>query len=110
MGIWYQDDKGKFHYTDKAELVKYHECLQELQLFKGEASFFADSGVDIRGILEKKVFINNEFENVLEKYRPYFFSIDAQYNISNDQTKLDVNINFVFKEGDIKTYILNLEL
>ena len=59
MGIWYQDDKGKFHYTDIAEMKKYYECMQELQLFKGEASFFANSGVDYRGIIEKRVFINN---------------------------------------------------
>ena len=110
MGIWYQDDRGKFHYTDIAEMKKYYECMQELQLFKGEASFFGNSGVDYRGIIEKRVFINSEFENVLEKYKPYFFNIESEYIISKDQTKLEIKINFIFKDGDIKTYILNMEL
>lgn len=110
MGIYYQDDKGKFHYTEIAEMKNYHECIQELLLFKGEASFYANNGIDYRGIIEKKVFINNEFENVLDKYKVYFHSISSEYNIIENQTKLEVKINFVFKDGDIKTYILNMEL
>ena len=66
--------------------------------------------LDYRGIIEKRVFINSEFENVLEKYKPYFFNIESEYIISKDQTKLEVKINFVFKDGDIKTHILNMEL
>ena len=51
-----------------------------------------------------------EFENVLEKYKPYFFNIESEYIISKDQTKLEIKINFIFKDGDIKTHILNMEL
>ena len=68
---------------------------------------FKDLHVDIN---EKRVFINSEFENVLEKYKPYFFNIESEYIISKDQTKLEIKINFIFKDGDIKTHILNMEL
>lgn len=110
MGIWYQDDRGKFHYTDRAEMKKYYECVQELQLWKGEASFFANRGVNYRGIIDKQVFINNEFEQVLERYRPYFYNITSEFIFAKANTELQIHISFVFKDGGIKSYILEMEL
>lgn len=100
MGIWFRKDNGEFAYTDIAEFKIYHECLQELLLWKYENSFYFDNGIDYYSILNKKAFINLEFENVLDKYREYFNEITAEYNNTNLQ-ELQVNIKFVFKDNTI---------
>lgn len=110
MGIWYQNDRGEFLYSDKAEIKFYQECIQELLLWKYESSFYYDRGVDYRGILNKQVFLNIEFETVIDRYKPYFSDISIDYNYREKNTYLDVQIVFTFNDGAIKEYILNLEL
>lgn len=110
MGIWYQNDAGVFNYTDVPELIKFYECMQELQLFKGEASFYFNNGIDYQGIINKRVFINKEFNDVIDKYKPYFLDIQPDFIINDSKTKLNIKINFMFNDGKIKDYILSLDL
>ena len=99
MGIWYQDDKRQFHYTERADLKRYYECIQELLLWQYENSFYQDKGINYKNILEKKALVNLEFERVLDKHRKYFQSIEFESELNN-QEELNIKLHFVFESGE----------
>lgn len=109
MGIWYRNDSGEFAYTDIPEFIKYHECMQELQQWKYENSFYQNNGIDYYGIINRRTFINLEFEKVLDKHRSNFESIEATYNETEKGQKLSITIKFVFHNGEIITNNFDLQ-
>lgn len=80
--------------TDDDNYIKMYLCIQEILFRKGESQFDVDLGIDYDAIFSQSTFISTQLEEIIEKYKPYFRSID--YNITQEKEKVFVNIEFSF--------------
>lgn len=73
--MYYLSENLKWIETDSADLIAIHNCLQELQLWKGENPLKAELGIDYWAVFESRVFLEQEVVRVLERHEQNFSSI-----------------------------------
>lgn len=111
MGLWYQDPNTKdWEYTDNDIYIKFHQCLQELLIWKGEMQFDATMGIDYRSIFNGENFLGSQIDGIISKYKEFFKEIKFNL-IQKSQREVVVNLEFwVNEEGTMKTLNANLVL
>lgn len=73
--------------------IKMNECIQELLLWKGEAPFWADNGLDYEGLFNGNTDITAGVLGIIEKYKKWFADILVD-SVEEDEELL-FNIGFV---------------
>lgn len=113
MGLFYKDylNNGVWEYTDDDNYKMANACIQEILLWRGEANFYNDSGIDYKAIFNSTTFLSSQLDEILEKYKPFFR--DITNNITKiDTTKFLIKIEFYFNieqaTGNIQSYSVSL--
>lgn len=98
----YPDTYGNLQTTDDEKTAIVNELVEELKLFKGENPLDIDAGLDYFAILNGEKFLQIEVEDVLEKHRPNFKSIDAgDVTLSEDGEQIIMPLLITFKDNEI---------
>lgn len=73
--------------------IKMNECIQELLLWKGEAPFWADSGLDYEGLFNGSTDITSGVLGIIESYKKWFADIIVESKEEDEE--LLFSIGFV---------------
>lgn len=97
----YVDAYGDLAITTDEKEKLLGDLVEELRLFKGENPTDIEKGLDYFAIFNGEKFLQVELEEVLERHRPYFNSIEAGDIEMNDVDEtINVPITVTFKDGE----------
>lgn len=113
MGMFYKDflNNGEWEYTDDDNYKMVNACIQEILLWRGEANFYYESGIDYKAIFNSTTFLTSQLEVILDSYKQFFRDITSKVN-KIDSTTFEIVIEFYFNinqsTGEVKSQSVRL--
>lgn len=100
MIIFDTENKAQIATDEKNRILG--DLAQELKLFKGENPIDTEKGIDYLAVFQGTKFIQVEVEEVLDRHRPNFKSLEVG-EITYDDEIMSIPINVVFKDDEAYT-------
>lgn len=100
MIIFDTENKAQIATDEKNRILG--DLAQELKLFKGENPIDTEKGIDYLAVFQGTKFIQVEVEEVLDRHRPNFKSLEIG-EITYDDEIMNIPINVVFKDDEAYT-------
>lgn len=97
----YVDVDGNLAITTDEKEKLLGDLVEELRLFKGENPTDTEKGLDYFAIFNGEKFLQVEMEEVLERHRPNFQSIEAgDIEMDDVNETIKVPITIIYKDGE----------
>lgn len=100
MIIFDSENKAQIATDEKNRILA--DLAQELKLFKGENPIDTDKGIDYLAIFQGTKFIQVEVEELLDRHRPNFKTLEIG-EITYDDEVMNIPLNVTFKDDDFYT-------
>ena len=94
----YLDENNNLKITQNRNESIIYSLLQNIMLRRGEASFYANRGIDWYAIEQGYGNIDAELSTAIADYEPYCRSIDYSYTIENNVLSILITIVFLNNE------------
>ena len=98
---------NKFETLKDINLKPLYDCIQELQLWKGENPMDVEAGVDYFSIFNNRTFIELELRRVIDKHKIAY----SHYEILNINFKDEIlTANIIFYVDDVRVFNFELNI